>query len=116
MSRADAGFEVDTNAVTLVAADDVEQVPLQSKAAVAGRILDAVERLLTGRREGLADECRESSSITFGFYAELGVTGISRDPAWRQRPADRRTLHVSSSPTFPAASPKSASPKSRDSW
>jgi phosphopantothenoylcysteine decarboxylase/phosphopantothenate--cysteine ligase len=50
VSRADAGFEVDTNAVTLVAADDVEQVTLQSKAAVAGRILDAVERLMTGSR------------------------------------------------------------------
>jgi phosphopantothenoylcysteine decarboxylase/phosphopantothenate--cysteine ligase len=50
VSRADAGFEVDTNAVTLVAADDVEQVPVQSKAAVAGRILDAVERLLTASR------------------------------------------------------------------
>jgi phosphopantothenoylcysteine synthetase/decarboxylase len=48
VSRADAGFEVDTNAVTLVAADEVEQVPLQSKAAIAVRILDAVERLLAG--------------------------------------------------------------------
>ncbi len=47
VSRADAGFEVDTNAVTLVAADEVEQIPLQSKAAVAARILDAVERLLS---------------------------------------------------------------------
>ncbi len=48
VSRADAGFEVDTNAVTLVAAGDEEQVPLQSKAAVAVRILNAVERLLAG--------------------------------------------------------------------
>jgi 2',3'-cyclic-nucleotide 2'-phosphodiesterase (5'-nucleotidase family) len=48
VSRTDAGFEVDTNAVTLVAADKLEPVPLQSKAAVAARILDAVERLLTG--------------------------------------------------------------------
>jgi phosphopantothenoylcysteine decarboxylase / phosphopantothenate---cysteine ligase len=47
VSRADAGFEVDSNSVTLVAADDVEQIPLQSKAAVAAGILDAVERLLT---------------------------------------------------------------------
>lgn len=47
VSRADAGFEVETNAVTIVASDDVEHVPVQSKAAVAVRIVDAVERLLT---------------------------------------------------------------------
>jgi phosphopantothenoylcysteine decarboxylase/phosphopantothenate--cysteine ligase len=46
VSRTDAGFEVDSNAVTLVSGDGVERVPLQSKAAVAVRILDAVERLL----------------------------------------------------------------------
>jgi phosphopantothenoylcysteine decarboxylase/phosphopantothenate--cysteine ligase len=50
VSRADAGFEVDTNIVTLVTGDRAEQVPLQSKAAIAGRILDAVERLLAGQR------------------------------------------------------------------
>ncbi len=41
------GFEVDTNAVTLVTRDDTVEIPLQSKAIVAGRILDRVERLLT---------------------------------------------------------------------
>ncbi len=46
VSRADAGFDVDTNAVSLVSASGVEDVPLQSKAAVAGRILDRVEQLL----------------------------------------------------------------------
>jgi phosphopantothenoylcysteine decarboxylase/phosphopantothenate--cysteine ligase len=46
VSRADAGFDVETNAVTLVSADGVEDVPLQSKTAVAGRILDRIERLL----------------------------------------------------------------------
>lgn len=45
VSRADAGFDVETNAVTLVGADGVDDVPLQSKAAVAARILDRVERL-----------------------------------------------------------------------
>lgn len=43
VSRADAGFEVDTNAVTVVSATDAVEVPLQSKATVAARILDAVE-------------------------------------------------------------------------
>jgi phosphopantothenoylcysteine decarboxylase / phosphopantothenate---cysteine ligase len=50
VSRTDAGFDVETNAVTLVAADGVEELPLQSKAAVAAKILDRVERfLLSGR-------------------------------------------------------------------
>jgi phosphopantothenoylcysteine decarboxylase/phosphopantothenate--cysteine ligase len=49
VSRADAGFDVDTNAVTLVTADRTEEIPLQSKAAVAGVILDRVERLLGAR-------------------------------------------------------------------
>jgi len=46
VSRADAGFDVDTNAVTIVGRDGVEAVPLQSKAAVAARILDRVEPLV----------------------------------------------------------------------
>jgi phosphopantothenoylcysteine decarboxylase/phosphopantothenate--cysteine ligase len=49
VSRADAGFEVATNAVTLVTADSTEDVPLQSKTAVAEVILDRVERLLRTR-------------------------------------------------------------------
>jgi phosphopantothenoylcysteine decarboxylase/phosphopantothenate--cysteine ligase len=50
VSRADAGFEVDTNAVTIVSAGDAEEVPLQSKAAVAARILDRVERIVAQRQ------------------------------------------------------------------
>jgi len=46
VSRPDAGFDVDTNAVTIISADDAEDVPLQTKEAVAGRILDRVEPLL----------------------------------------------------------------------
>jgi phosphopantothenoylcysteine decarboxylase/phosphopantothenate--cysteine ligase len=46
VSRADAGFEVDANAVTIVSATGAIDVPLQSKAQVAARILDAVEPLL----------------------------------------------------------------------
>lgn len=45
-----AGFEVDTNRVTLLAADGArEDLPLQSKRAVAEHILDRVEGLLRGR-------------------------------------------------------------------
>ncbi len=53
VSRVDAGFEVETNAATLVAADGIEELPLQQKTTLAGRILDRVSRLLTeGRTEG----------------------------------------------------------------
>jgi phosphopantothenoylcysteine decarboxylase / phosphopantothenate---cysteine ligase len=47
VSQAGVGFDVDTNAVTLVSRGGVEDVPLQSKSAVASRILDRVESLLT---------------------------------------------------------------------
>lgn len=46
VSRVDAGFDVDTNAVTLVSSGGVEDVPLQSKSAVAARILDRIEQFL----------------------------------------------------------------------
>ena len=46
VSRSDAGFDVDTNAVTLVSSNGVEDLPLQSKNAVAAKILDRVEQLL----------------------------------------------------------------------
>jgi phosphopantothenoylcysteine decarboxylase/phosphopantothenate--cysteine ligase len=47
VSRTDAGFEVDSNAATLVSADGLEELPLQSKRALAGRILDRVSTLLS---------------------------------------------------------------------
>jgi phosphopantothenoylcysteine decarboxylase/phosphopantothenate--cysteine ligase len=47
VSRADAGFDVDTNAVTIVDANGAETVPLQSKSAVAAAILTHLERLFT---------------------------------------------------------------------
>ncbi len=46
VSRADAGFDVDTNAVSIVSKSGVEEVPLQSKSGVAARVLDRVEQLL----------------------------------------------------------------------
>jgi phosphopantothenoylcysteine decarboxylase/phosphopantothenate--cysteine ligase len=51
VSRSDAGFDVDTNAVTIVSADGAETLPLQSKSRVAAEILDRVERIDTRRRE-----------------------------------------------------------------
>jgi phosphopantothenoylcysteine decarboxylase/phosphopantothenate--cysteine ligase len=49
VSRHDAGFDVDTNAVTLVGAEGEQELPLQSKADVAKAILDRVENLLRHR-------------------------------------------------------------------
>jgi phosphopantothenoylcysteine decarboxylase/phosphopantothenate--cysteine ligase len=49
VSRADAGFDVDTNAVTIVGPTGAEALPLQSKSRVAAEILTRVERLLSAR-------------------------------------------------------------------
>jgi phosphopantothenoylcysteine decarboxylase/phosphopantothenate--cysteine ligase len=46
VSQSDRGFEVDTNAVTIVTEGAEEAVPLQSKDRVAAIILDSAERLL----------------------------------------------------------------------
>jgi phosphopantothenoylcysteine decarboxylase/phosphopantothenate--cysteine ligase len=46
VSRSDAGFDVETNAVTLVSKGGAEDVPLQAKSAVAAKILDRVEQFL----------------------------------------------------------------------
>jgi phosphopantothenoylcysteine decarboxylase/phosphopantothenate--cysteine ligase len=47
VSRDDAGFDVDTNAVTIVGESSAEPIPLQSKSRLAGEILDRVEKLLS---------------------------------------------------------------------
>jgi phosphopantothenoylcysteine decarboxylase/phosphopantothenate--cysteine ligase len=49
VSRADAGFDVDSNAVTIVGPTGAEALPLQSKSRVAAEILTRVERLLSAR-------------------------------------------------------------------
>jgi len=46
VSQSDRGFEVETNAVTIVTAEGEDVVPLQSKDRVAAVILDSAERLL----------------------------------------------------------------------
>jgi phosphopantothenoylcysteine decarboxylase/phosphopantothenate--cysteine ligase len=46
VSQSDRGFDVETNAVTIVGPDGDETVPLQHKERVAARILDRVEALL----------------------------------------------------------------------
>ncbi len=50
VSRSDAGFNVDDNAVSFVWPDrEVEELALLSKERVAGEVLDRVEKLLGGR-------------------------------------------------------------------
>ena len=46
ITRADAGFDTDTNVVTLITAEGDEAVALAPKAQIAGVILDRAERLL----------------------------------------------------------------------
>ena len=41
-----AGFGVDTNVITLITANDVQELPLMSKEAAAGQILDRAVQLL----------------------------------------------------------------------
>ena len=48
VSRSDAGFGVDTNAVTLITRGEPEELPLMSKRETADAILDRVA-LLIGR-------------------------------------------------------------------
>jgi phosphopantothenoylcysteine decarboxylase / phosphopantothenate---cysteine ligase len=54
VARADAGFEVDTNAATLISHDDAIELPLQSKQEMAGRILDRVTSMLRAESIGAA--------------------------------------------------------------
>jgi len=49
VSRVDAGFDVDTNAVTVIGPEGAQALPLQTKARVASAILDRVEGLLSAR-------------------------------------------------------------------
>ena len=51
VSRTDAGFDVETNAVTLVSSAGTEELPLQAKSAVAAKILDRVEQFLAAVSE-----------------------------------------------------------------
>ncbi len=49
VGRADIGFDSEDNEVVLLARDGERVVPKASKVAIAGEILDEVERLLEGR-------------------------------------------------------------------
>ena len=49
VSEPGAGFDVETNAVTIIGRDQEQSLPMQSKARVADAILDRVEQLLRAR-------------------------------------------------------------------
>jgi phosphopantothenoylcysteine decarboxylase/phosphopantothenate--cysteine ligase len=49
-----AGFDVETNAVTIIGADHEQTLPVQSKSSVADAILDRVEQLLRSRATTIA--------------------------------------------------------------
>ena len=49
VSQPDQGFDAETNAVTIIGDGSEQAVPIQSKAGVAGIILDRVEQLLRSR-------------------------------------------------------------------
>lgn len=49
ISRTDAGFDTDTNAAFIIAADGEVELPLMLKSELAGRILDRIEQLLVSR-------------------------------------------------------------------
>ena len=54
VSRADAGFEVDTNEVTLISSAGEETLPLQPKSAIAAQVIERIEQLLTQSRSTVA--------------------------------------------------------------
>jgi len=54
VSQPNQGFDADTNAVTIVGDGTEQVVPLQSKARVAGIILDCVQQVLQSRAGNLA--------------------------------------------------------------
>lgn len=58
VSRRDAGFDVETNEVTIVDAAGAETVPLTSKSRIAAHLLDRVEALLGSRSARRASEVR----------------------------------------------------------
>ena len=49
VSREDAGFDSQTNAITIITADNAVELPLMSKSEAADRILDAIVKIRQSR-------------------------------------------------------------------
>ena len=50
ISQPDSGFDVDTNAVTIIGADGEQEIPTQQKSAIASVIFDRIESILPTKR------------------------------------------------------------------
>jgi DNA polymerase len=86
ISSPGAGFDADTNAAILISAGADEPFPLALKSELAATILDpdGRARILAGQPYTM-DNSQVAEHLR--FFQELGVDGVSRDPAWRQRVA-----------------------------
>ena len=51
VSQSDAGFDVDTNRLTLISSSGMNELPLLSKAEAAHRLLDEVQKLIIGNKD-----------------------------------------------------------------
>ncbi len=80
VSQPGVGFDGATTAVTLIAPGDVEEVPLQQKAAVASRILDRIERLLAAR-PGVAATAHAGAEVSYGEGASKRASSRDGGPA-----------------------------------
>jgi phosphopantothenoylcysteine decarboxylase/phosphopantothenate--cysteine ligase len=49
VSRVDAGFDTETNAITIITKDDSVELPVMSKGEAADRILDVIVRIRKSR-------------------------------------------------------------------
>ena len=78
VSRPDAGFDVDTNAVTIVGPAGADVLPLQSKSRVAAEILNRVERLLTARSTAGSST---TGSVRLPASAPHGSDGATARPS-----------------------------------
>ena len=79
VSRTDAGFEVDTNEVTLVSADGEETLPLQSEVGdrrAGHRSASRRCSLTRVRRSNVMSDHREQLAEHLKFFGELGVAGL----------------------------------------
>ena len=55
ISRAEAGFETDANAVTMISSDGEEAIALAPKAEIAARILDRAEAMIAASRNRIPE-------------------------------------------------------------
>jgi len=93
----DAGFDVDTNAVTIVGADGAEALPLQSKSRVAAEILNRVEKLLASnpvvQLSGSFEDGEAMLEVAYGQQLE-GVMAKRSDSRYQEGKRNREWLKI----------------------